>query len=78
MRACMRACVYVCVREKEPSGKVNRLVNQKVTGFIPNQDPLFCEQEMLLTEFQSTQLLSGDLVLAREAAHPTVTSVGTW
>ena len=40
-----------CQREggREPSGQVNQLVNQKVAGVIPNQDPLFCEQETLLT-----------------------------
>ena len=38
---------------------------------------LFLEQETLLILLQSTQLLNGDLVLTREAAHPAVTSLGT-
>jgi len=28
--ACVHACVCVCAIEREPSGQVNRLVNQKV------------------------------------------------
>ena len=38
----------------------------------------FLEQETLLTLLQSTQLLNGYLVQTGEAAHPAVTSMGTW
>ena len=38
----------------------------------------FLEQETLLTLLQYSQLYIGDLVSFGEAAHPAVTSMGTW
>ena len=71
--SCVRVCVCV------------RLVIKRFQVRFP-AGPLWCcccflEQETLLTLLQSTQLLKwgpGGLVPTGEAAHPAVTSMGTW
>ena len=78
-------CVCVCVCEAASQVvRASALIERSQVRFLV--EPLWCcccflEQEALLTLLPSTQLFKwgpGGLVSTGEAAHPAVTSMGTW